>query len=140
MAITNVIKGNYRERKFKRKHKDAFRNIKIWVSDEEWKKIRKIAKAEPEKQLTVCDTVENLIIDAFTEKYLEFFPVPEYSQDGRFVNTWLTANDHSKLHDLAIDWGLSIRRAAYKILNYKLDRIKLVGGESDGSSKDDILL
>ncbi|MFB9759281.1 hypothetical protein [Ectobacillus funiculus] len=58
MAITNIIKENYRERRTKRKHKDAFRNIKIRVTIDEWKKIRALAKAEPEKQLTVCDTVE----------------------------------------------------------------------------------
>lgn len=133
MAITNVTRIKYFERRVKRKHKDAYRNIKVWVSNNEWKKIRQLSKQEDK---TVCDTVEMLIINGFSSKYYKDFPTPAYSpkDKGCFVNTWLPAADHSNLYDIAIDWGLSIRKAAYKLLSYEVEKYKDLGGGDDEST------
>lgn len=130
MAITNVTRIKHFEKRIKRKHKDAYKNIKVWVSIDEWKKIRKLSKLEDK---TVCDTVEMLIVNGFSSKYFKDYPTPAYAakDNGEFVNTWLPAADHSTLYDLAIEWGLSIRKTAYKLLFHELDKYKDLGGYED---------
>lgn len=126
MAITNVMsQKEKRPREKKRKHADAYKNVKIWLSLDEIKLIRTKVKGTQNSQvpMTVCDYIEFQLVEGFDRNYIAQLEDPEYAEDGKYVNAWLNREDHDRLHDIAIEWNMTIRRAAHKILTYQLERI-----------------
>lgn len=97
----------------KRSHKDKYQNIKIPVNDSELKQIRYAAFHDG---ITVADYVEQLLRDAFERPYITELPEQSYEDTKRYANGWLKREEYDYLRELAIEWGVSIRKAAHRIM------------------------
>lgn len=101
----------------KRSHKDKFKNIKIPVNESELKDIRYAAF---HSGITVADYVEQLLRDGFDRGYITDLPEQHYQDTKRYVNGWMKNEEYNYLRELAIEWGVSIRKAAHRILIHML--------------------
>lgn len=110
-----------KEPKPRKKRKDAKKDIKIPLTIEQKKFVRMASFA---RKMPVTSFVSELIIEGLNISYIKFCTEEEeyFSKSTENVHCKLPQHYHDQLHELAIEWNVSIRRAGHRILFYMLQK------------------
>ena len=121
-ATPKTIK-NLKEPKPRKKRCDAKKDTKIPLSVEQKKFVRRISFTN---RKDVTPFVSHLVIDGLNKEYIAYCTEeePYHSDSEENVHCKLPQTLYDDLHELAIEWNVSIRRACHRILFYMLQKEK----------------
>lgn len=99
------------------------KSVKIAVSKDLKRLVRLEIKKERKVQGKII-TMEQFVLDtlrsAFERDYIVDLPdVKYYENTGIYIATWIPEREHDYLQELAIEWGVSARCAAYRVFQHE---------------------
>lgn len=103
--------------KIRKTRSDKKKDVKIPVDEFQRKEIRLSAF---ENNLTTTQYISKLITEYISLSYISEIHSYDYKDTKRYIHAKLNQEIHKKLVHLAIEWGVSQREAATRILRFAL--------------------
>lgn len=111
MASKKIIFGEGIKQVVRKKRSDAKHDIKVLVTIEDKKQLQHMAKNNGKVLTEFASEIVGKQLENLDQDFVNY----DY-EDGDFIHVLLNGEHFKMIQNLSIEWGLSIRKTAYKLL------------------------